>query len=1155
MATLSAIFKGVDQLSSVLDRMGDSGTDALNQWEDSMKAADEAFSRASEGADRAAEAATGAADAAGFWTNQIGNYDRGAMEAIYTTEELVEMGYKTEDALHDAADAADQAADAVEEYGDEAEEAGDQSEEFGGKSTQAVQSLAGILTSAGVVVMVKEIAQAFYEASEAAAEYETYLAKVSTIADPAQASLSTISGEITALSMETGKAVTELSDATYQALSAGVETANAVSFAGTATELAVGGFTTAATAVDVLTTALNAYGLEATYAENISDMLVTTQNLGKTTVDELASNMGRVIPLASAYGVEMDNLSTGYAVMTANGIATAETTTYLKSMLNELGTTSSTVAGVLLDETGMSFADLTAAGYSLGDVLGILGESVDGNTTAFNELWGSQEAGVGALSLYNAGAERFNTVLEDMRDSAGAAATAYDTMTDTTEHGSERMANSFDNLQISVGTVLNPTFDAFYNTVADGTDALTSFINEHPAVVAGLTAAAVALGVVVIGVVGYNAAVAAAGVVTAAFGAIASTALWPITLIVAGVAALVAGITVLVNWLKNEDEEFMALDATSKQHIETMDDLNAQYDEAVALYGENSEQARQLEQDMAALEAQYEGMEGTIEDFIAKNDALIDSHDKLISSYQETDSQLTSEERNTTALIGKLEQLAGKTNLSAGEQAQMSAIVAKLNEQVPGLALNYDEMAGSVDKSVAAIRAMAEAEAEEQRQQANYEAYVQLLSDRADLEEQVAKAAEQTAAAQERYDNASGWDQFWNVGGVNDDLETFTEEQERLQAALDETTALLEEQEAAFEEAASSAEDSAIDYETGVTRAISTVKEDLTELAEQYDEAWQAARDSIGGQIGLFDTMATETELSISDMTTAMQSQVEYLNTYSENLRLAAEYGLSEGLIASLSDGSTESAGYIDAIISNIEKLGGSTEGLSEDAAAFVTSFNTQFEEVEAAKDGFATTVATMETDFDASMTEIEGRLDSAIDNMNMDTEAATAAKATIDAYVASIRAGIDDASGAAAAVAAATNSALSGSGGVTGYATGTTYAEPGVHIVGEEGPEAIFFDGGETVLNATDTRQYLASQRPIQTAVPAPDAELEGGSIPGGERRIVLEIAGRGSLELTGGNVDPDAAAEWLMDNLRPMLISTLKQEIFEEGDATNAY
>ena len=88
-----------------------------------------------------------------------------------------------------------------------------------------------------------------------------------------------------------------------------------------------------------------------------------------------------------------------------------------------------------------------------------------------------------------------------------------------------------------------------------------------------------------------------------------------------------------------------------------------------------------------------------------------------------------------------------------------------------------------------------------------------------------------------------------------------------------------------------------------------SVQEDLDALAEKYDEAWQAARDSIGSQIGLFDEMATETELSISDMTTAMQSQVKYLNTYSENLRRAAEYDLDEGLIASLSDGSTRARG------------------------------------------------------------------------------------------------------------------------------------------------------------------------------------------------------------------------------------------------------
>ena len=153
---------------------------------------------------------------------------------------------------------------------------------------------------------------------------------------------------------------------------------------------------------------------------------------------------------------------------------------------------------------------------------------MDGNTTAFNELWGSQEAGVGALSLYNAGAERFNTVLDEMQDSAGAASKAYETMTDTTEHGAQRMENSFSNLNIAVGTVLNPTFDAFYNSVADGTDAVTGFVNEHPVAVAALTAAAVALGAITLGVVAYTAVKAAAIPVVAAFGMVVHSALWPV---------------------------------------------------------------------------------------------------------------------------------------------------------------------------------------------------------------------------------------------------------------------------------------------------------------------------------------------------------------------------------------------------------------------------------------------------------------------------------------------------------------------------------------------------------------------------------------------------------------------------------------------------
>ena len=120
-------------------------------------------------------------------------------------------------------------------------------------------------------------------------------------------------------------------------------------------------------------------------------MLLTTQNLGKTSVDELSSSMGRVIPLAAAYNVSVENLSSGLAVMTANGIATAEATTYTKSMLNELGDTGSTVGKILQQQTGKSFAQLSADGKSLGDVLQILYDSVGGDSTAFAGLWSSVE--------------------------------------------------------------------------------------------------------------------------------------------------------------------------------------------------------------------------------------------------------------------------------------------------------------------------------------------------------------------------------------------------------------------------------------------------------------------------------------------------------------------------------------------------------------------------------------------------------------------------------------------------------------------------------------------------------------------------------------------------------------------------------------------
>lgn len=347
--------------------------------------------------------------------------------------------------------------------------------------TQGVSSMtvaAGTLIADLVKTASSQLTNLAQSAIRNGSVYETSLAKVGTIADLGKLSIQKLGSQITDMSNTMGIAATDIAEATYQAISAGQDTANAVEFAGQAAKLATAGFTSTTSAVDILTTALNAYGLSADQATHVSDVLLTTQNLGKTSVDELSSSMGKVIPLAAAYNVSVENLSSGLAVMTANGIATAEATTYTKSMLNELGDTGSTVGKILQQQTGKSFAQLNAEGKSLGDVLQILYDSVGGDSTAFAGLWSSVEAGTGALSLASGGADKFNGVLAQMVDSAGATDTAYQTMTDTFQHSMESLQTTAENLSIDLFEAMEPGLMEAANWGTDCLNTLTSALNE-----------------------------------------------------------------------------------------------------------------------------------------------------------------------------------------------------------------------------------------------------------------------------------------------------------------------------------------------------------------------------------------------------------------------------------------------------------------------------------------------------------------------------------------------------------------------------------------------------------------------------------------------------------------------------------------------------
>lgn len=1171
MATLKVTFKAIDEISSKFDEMTRSGERALEAFENTGTAADGALSKVSRTATQTAKSADTATDSVDDLSSAIGDYEKATGQAADSAENLSEKTTETEKNLDEAAEAARKASEEVEKFGDKSEESGKQSEESSKKSRDGIKELQGVLASAGIAATLNEIKNGFFDCSEAAAQFETSTAMVATIADTSQKSLSDISKEVRTYSNETGEAASDMAEATYQAISASVNTADAASFAGTATKLAVGGFTSATTAVDVLTTAINAYGLAASDATQLSDYLITTQNLGKTSVDQLAQSVGNVIPLASAYNVQMDNLSSAYAVLTANGIATAESGTYLKSMLNELGDTGSDVSEVLLNSTGKTFAQLMEQGYSLGDVMAMLGDAVDGDSTAFNALWSSTEAGIGALSLFNAGADKYNSVLDSMRTSAGATEKAYSTMADTTDKSKQRMENSFNNLKISVGDVLNPALTQVYEGFTNVFAGMSDFVDEHPAVVAAISAIAVGVGGFTGALAAYNIATTAAKFVTEAF--TATLAANPFVLAAAGIVAVTAAAVTLTGVLITQSDEYEGMTATCRDQYDELQNLNDQYNAACEQYGENSEAANSLRYQLDQLNDEFEANRQTVKEFVAECDGLVESHNKVMDAYNSSTSSIKDQELGTLALTQRLGELASQNSQTTASYTEMKAIIDQLNADVPGLGLTYDGVTESVEATVEAIKKAAKAQADSEYKAEQQQTYVDLLKEQSSLEQQIAEAEANLDAERQRrgmyQDDVTGdwvkgiWTEDSPWIAWTSDIDEYKKSLEELQAAYDENQQTLSDIEGEWRGVAQAVEDAqnqTVTYDEAVSMATSSAQSALDELTAAYDKAYQSARESIEGQIGLFDTMKTSSELSISDMEKAMQSQTDYLNLYSENLKKAAEYGLDDGLIKSLSDGSEESAGYINAIIQNIEKLGGSTEGMPAAASKFVDEFNSKFEETTKAKDAFADSVAKMETDFDEKIGEIEQTMVGTVEKMEMTDEAAAAAKATIEAYCNAIRSMTGEAGSAAQAVAnaAAAHLSTTPSTTVSGHANGTLSAPEDVYIAGEEGPELIVGARGSEVFPAQETEKILSAvggdETPISTENSAAfssggrSAPSEEGGADRSEKRIILEINGSGSIDATGA--DEETILDVLTRHVKPVLMNIIKGEIFEEGD-----
>ena len=964
----------------------------------------------------------------------------------------------------------------------------DSAESFGSRATQAVDAVSSVLAAAGISAALKEIKEGFDECVQASMDFESAITGVAKTTDLTDGELADMSDAIKAMSTEIPAATTEIAAVAEAAGQLGIQKDALLDFTRVMTMLGTATNMTAEDAATALARFANITGMSADNYDRLGAVIVDLGNNFATTESEITQMGTRLASGGKLAGLTEPQIMALAAAMSSVGIEAEAGGTAMTQTLNAIEKAVATG-----EDSLQSFADV--AGMSADSFAEMWNTDALGALTAFIRGLGNlDEQGESAVLVLEdlglTGIRQSNmlkslALAADQMDSAVQTAnTAWDENIALTNEANKRyattqskldmMQNAYNNLKVAVGDAFTPALRDAYDAGTDVLNVLGEFVQENPALVKGVATFTGVVGGATVALTAYAAiskVIKALDMATMFGGAVG-----PIMLGVTAVAALTAGI--------------VALSDASK-------------DDAVPSVRELTEAARELDSAMSDARA-------ACDDTVTTTEASAN----VANNY-----------------IDRLDELNSLSKLSAEQQREYHGILVMLTQTVPDLANYIDLETDTINGGTEALRANTQAWKDNAIAQAYQEQLTEIYSKNADVlieaeknkiglrdaegklavaqkaqndefERQNRLYQEANQKVQEYYEetglvtDANMW-----LGETTDELnwkleqnaqavmeaqdavdayqKAIDKDNDALQAAQDEI-ALAEEAvqnlTTATEDSTTATEDASRGYGE-LNTEISSVKERVEALQQAYQEAYKAAAESVQGQYALWQQADSIVATSASSINSNLQGQITHWQTYNDNLAsLRDRAGDIEGLtemIGSFADGSSDS----------VNAVAGMAAASDEELAAMVESWNKLREEQNKA----AEDIADFRTGFSETMDAISGDLEATIDDMDLGTEAAEAGRATIQGF-------IDGATGMLSTVQSAysqlgyaalaalsrnvqNNNSVASSRRMSGfsrYASGTTSAETGLALVGEEGPEFVMMHGGEAVLNAADTHSAI---------------------------------------------------------------------------------
>lgn len=1032
---------------------------------------------------------------------------------------LEEAGVNTDDLSHSS----EQLAGKIDTLKKKQGEAADKAMTFGDKAGQAFNQVHEAIVAAGIAVALKEIYEYFASCAQASMDFESAITGVAKTTDLTDEELAAMSDSIKALSTEIPATTEEIAAVAEAAGQLGIQKDALLDFTEIMTMLGTATNMTADEAATALARFANITGMATDNYGRLGSVIVDLGNNFATTESEIVAMGTRLASAGKLAGLTEPEIMALAAAMSSVGIEAEAGGTAMTQTLNAIEKA------------------VAKGGDDLAEFARIAGMSSEEFSSAWkNDAMSTLTSFIGGLGKLDEQGESTVLVLEDlgltgirqsnmlkalglaadqMTGAVNTANTAWQQNTALTNEANKRyataqsrltmMQNAYNNLKVAIGDAYTPALSEAYGVGTKVLNEITKFVQANPGVVAAITGLSTALGAAAVAAAAFalKAKIAAAA---AAF----LTTVTPGVNVIMGVAAAVgvvtAGIIALASSAANDAvPSVKELTEAARGMREAMDEAKATYDDTVtstmAAAGVADTYIGKLEEMEAAglnTDEQHRQYHNTLALLCQVVPELADYIDLETDTINGGTEALRA---NTEAWKQNAMQQAYQDQLTE-LYSQYSAVLIEAEENSIGLTKAQYSLEAAQQKlsdtyaQMDALWADAQKQADAYYDQYGYytDATAFLSQEYYDLQNSIYDTNNEIWAAEKSIKNYNK--------AMEEDADAVSDAEAEIalaEEAVKNLTASMNEGTGASEEAAAQVSE--------FQAAISGVQEKINALVESYNEAYSAAYESISGQYQLWDEAAKVVATSAGSINSALESQITYWQDYNANLQSLTDRstdieGLSD-MIASFADGSSDS-------VNAIAGMAGATD---EQLATMVANWKTLQQEQQNA----AGSVADLKTDFTDTMDELQTALAEDIEAMDLGDEAKASAQATIQGFIDGAVGMLPQVTAAYNRVAAAARAALSASGtgtagSIPGYAVGTQSAAPGFALVGENGPELVYFNGGEQVMTAEETAAMRESME-IQAITFAPQL-LEALHAIHGDGALSAEPgagSGAGSVEL----------------------------------------